>query len=190
DFRDKEFYREVGKEPYATVEPLDGDVKELPFVLAHTGITHSSGAVHRPIRERWLEGDHEVRDGYLRVGQLARAGKKALLAGDWTTLGVLMNENHVIQRGLGGSGPANEELIAAALTHGALGAKLAGAGGGGTVIALHPDPDWLGQRLLEAGADRVLRPRAVAGVRLETVPASRPPATPEPRREAHRGSTP
>ncbi len=83
EFRDKEFYREVGKEPYATIENLNADVVDLPFVLAHTGVVHSSGAVHKPIRERWLEGDREVRDAYLRIGQLAREGKKAFLLRDW-----------------------------------------------------------------------------------------------------------
>ncbi len=78
-----------------------------------------------------------------------------------------MAENHAIQRDLGGSGPDNETLIEAALRHGALAAKLAGAGGGGTIIALHPDPAWLGQRLAEAGADRVLFPTVSEGVRVE-----------------------
>ena len=167
DFREKEFYREVGKEPYATVESLSADVESLPFVLAHTGVVHSSGAVHKPIRERWLDGDKEVRDAYVRIGQLAREGKKALLTRHWSHLDALMTENHAIQRDLGGSGPDNETLIAAALQHGALGAKLAGAGGGGTIIALHPDPTWLGDRLAEAGADRILFPVVTEGVRLE-----------------------
>ncbi len=172
DFRDKEFYREVGQEPYAAIECLNADATDLdslPFVLAHTGIVHSSGAVHKPIRERWLEGDREVRDAYVRIGQLAREGKKAFLQRDWSLLGALMTENHTIQRDLGGSGPANEALIAAAVGHGALGAKLAGAGGGGTIIALHHDPVWLGRKLAKTGADRILFPKVVEGVRVESV---------------------
>jgi galactokinase/mevalonate kinase-like predicted kinase len=167
DFREKEFYREVGKEPYATVECLNAEVDELPFVLAHTGVVHSSGAVHKPIRDRWLEGDREVRNAYVRIGQLAREGKKAVLLHDWPLLAALMTENHAIQRDLGGSGPDNEALIAAALRHGALSAKLAGAGGGGTIIALHADPHWLGERLTEAGADRILFPTITEGLRCE-----------------------
>lgn len=179
DFRDKEFYREVGQEPYATVEHLGDDVDELPFVLAHTGVVHSSGAVHKPIRERWLEGDRAVREGYVRIGQLAREGKKAFLQQDWSLLAALMTENHAIQRDLGGSGPANEALIDAALRHGALGAKLAGAGGGGTIIALHPDPEQLGRQLLAAGADRILFPVVAEGVRIEPAEAADGRATAE-----------
>ena len=40
--------------PWATVEDLAPFVPEPPFVVAFTGVQHSSGAVHRPIRERWL----------------------------------------------------------------------------------------------------------------------------------------
>ena len=80
-----------------------------------------------------------------------------------------MNENHAIQRNLGGSGAANERLIQAALDNGALGAKLAGAGDGGTIIALHPEPEHLGNLLSQAGAARILRLRPVAGARLENI---------------------
>ena len=175
DFRDKEFYREVGSEPYATIEPLAEHIRELPFLLANTGVQHHSGAVHKPIRERWLEGDREVVDAYVRIGKLAREGKKALLGADWPLLGELMNENHDIQRRLGGSGPENERLIDAARQAGALGAKLAGAGQGGTIIALHLDPKTLETSLLRAGARRLLRPAPSEGVRGENGSAIRIP---------------
>ena len=78
-----------------------------------------------------------------------------------------MNENHAIQRDLGGSGPDNERLIAAALDAGAPGAKLAGAGHGGTIIVLHPDPQSLESPLLRAGAELVFYPQPVPGVTVE-----------------------
>ena len=171
EFRDKEFYREVHSEPYASIESLTALVPDLPFVLAHTGVEHSADVVHRPIRERWLEGERHVVQAYEEIGRLAREGKKALLEADWALLGRLMNENHAIQRDLGGSGEENERLIAAALRHGALGAKLAGAGDGGTIIAMHPEPAVLGSQLQQAGASRILFPRPVAGARLEEAAA-------------------
>jgi len=174
DFRGKQFYREASEELYATVERLDPYVPKLPFVLVHTGVVHSSDAVHKPLRERWLEGDREVRQAYEEIGVLAREGKKALLAADWPRLGRLMNENHAIQRDLGGSGPANEELIAIALDYGALGAKLAGAGGGGTIIALHPEPEAMIAAMRAAGHGQnevhlrmIFRPVPSAGVCLD-----------------------
>jgi galactokinase/mevalonate kinase-like predicted kinase len=167
DFRGKQFYRHAAEELYATIEPLAPYVPRLPFLLANTGVEHSSDAVHKPLRERWLEGDREVRDGYESITRLAQEGKKALLNADWERLGALMNENHAIQRDLGGSGDENERLIQMALDHGALGAKLAGAGGGGTIIALHPDPEALATALAAEGVALTFRPTPSRGVCLE-----------------------
>jgi galactokinase/mevalonate kinase-like predicted kinase len=167
DFREKEFYRSIGEEPYGAIEPLTPYVRNLPFVLAHTGVRRISGTVHKPIRERWLEGDPDVRQGYLRIAHLARVGKRALLAEDWDLLADLMTENHEIQRDFGGSGQENERLIEAALEGGALAAKLAGAGGGGTIIALCPDLERRRRTLSalkRAGASRILFPQPCEGV--------------------------
>lgn len=167
DFRGKQFYREASEELYATIEPLERFVPRLPMVLAHTGVAHISGAVHKPLRERWLEGDPVVRNAYEEIASLAREGKKALLAADWPRLGHLMNENHAIQRDLGGSGESNEHYIRVALENGALGAKLAGAGNGGTIIALCPEPEPLIKALKAAGSDLVFAPKPCEGVRID-----------------------
>ncbi len=169
DFRGKQFYRQEEAELFATIEPLAPYVPELPFALGFTGVQHASSAVHKPIRERWLEGETAVVQGYERITEIARAGKKAMLLGDWSLLGRLMNENHAIQRDLGGSGESNERLIASALRAGALGAKLAGAGDGGTIIALWPWPDAtpLEEALRQAGASAVYRPRVAPGATVE-----------------------
>lgn len=169
DFRGKQFYREAEAELFATIEPLAIYVPELPFVLGFTGVQHVSGAVHKPLRERWLEGERAVVEGYRKITEIARMGKKALLMADWLLLGRLMNENHAIQHGLGGSGESNERLIAAALEAGALGAKLAGAGHGGTIIALWPWPDAtrLEEALREAGASAMYRLQVTPGVMIE-----------------------
>jgi len=170
DFRGKQFYREAEAELFATIEPLASYVSQLPFVLGFTGVQHASGAVHKPLRERWLEGEAAVVEGYKRITEIARMGKKALLLADWTQLGRLMNENHVIQRELGGSGEVNERLISAALEAGALGAKLAGAGHGGTIIALWPWPDAtrLEEALHEAGASAIYHLQVAPGAMIET----------------------
>ena len=169
EFRGKQFYRKAEAELFATVEPLGTHVARLPFVLAFTGVQHASSAVHKPIRERWLEGEAEVVEGYRRITEIARAGKKALILEDWPQLGRLMNDNHAIQRGLGGSGESNEQLISAALRAGASGAKLAGAGDGGTIIALWPKPDTteLEEALHLAGASATYRLEVGSGVTIE-----------------------
>ena len=169
DFRRKQFYRSFGDEPYTTMEPLTPYIEDCPFILAHTGIKRSSATVHKPIRERWIEGDREVTRCYNRIAHLARMGKRAMLGGDWEALGELMVENHSIQRDLGGSGPENDALIDAAMRGGALGAKLSGAGGGGTIIALTQNPEPVIEAVQDAGASRILRPRPEPGVTVTVI---------------------
>ena len=165
DFRDKDSAApQEPSTPYATVERLNKYVSDLPLLLAHTGVKHHSGTVHKSIRQRWLEGEPAVLEGYVEIARLARAGKRALLARDWDALADLMNRNHAIQRDLGGSGESNERLIAAALAGGADGAKLAGAGGGGTILALTQDPERTIQSLMDAGADTILYPHPGPGL--------------------------
>jgi len=169
DFRGKQFYRSEEAELFATLEPLSDYVSKLPFILGFTGVRHSSGEVHRPIREQWLEGMREVVQAYERITEIAREGKKALLLQNWQRLGQLMNENHAIQRELGGSGESNERLIQAALEAGAPGAKLAGAGSGGTIIALWPyeDRQPLEDALRAGGASKVYQLSVAPGVTIE-----------------------
>jgi galactokinase/mevalonate kinase-like predicted kinase len=156
----------AASEPFARVIPVEAP---LPFVLAFTGKRHSSDGVHRPIRARWLAGEPEVRRAMERAAELGRLGRDALLRGDLAALGGHMNENHALVRAIGGSGAANERLIEAALAAGAAGAKLAGAGDGGTIVALwtEPDPHPLEEALRRAGAAALYRPALEPGVRLE-----------------------
>jgi galactokinase/mevalonate kinase-like predicted kinase len=169
DFRGKESLEQSDSEPFATVEPLADHVSVMPFVAAHTGIKRNSGQVHKSLRQRWLEGEPDVVSGYIEAAELARDGKKALIEERWQELGKLMDENHGIQRRLGASGEVNDRLIDAARKNGALGAKLAGAGHGGTIIALTLDPDTTVGALRAAGAQRILIPRPANGLVVERV---------------------
>ena len=155
--------------PPATVEPLAALVPDLPFVLAHTGVRHHSGSVHTSPRERWLRGEPLVVESYEEIARLARRAKRALLGGDWDTLADLMTRNHALVRDLGGSGEANEALIAAALSGGASAAKLAGAGGGGTIIALTHEQEHTVAALRAAGAEAILFPAPQPGLTVEIV---------------------
>lgn len=167
DFRDKRSDFSPTAMPYATVEPLAYSAPNLPLLLAHTGIRHNSGSVHKSVRQRWQEGDPEVRAGYERIQRLARWGKEALLTGDWGCLADAMNENQRIQHELGASGEACDHLIAVARENGAMAGKLAGAGHGGTILALTLDPERTGKALLKAGASRLLTPAPAEGLAVE-----------------------
>ena len=147
DFRGKAEWRGPDIDPFATVEPLLTDSDSIPLVLAHTGRQRDSGETHRHLRERWVEGEPAVRTAMRRLASIARHAKRYVLAGDWITVAEQMNEAHVQIASVDGSGPENDALIELAIRLGARGAKLAGAGKGGTIIALHEEPQFFAKQL-------------------------------------------
>lgn len=73
-----------------------------------------------------------------RIGALVGACAGCLR--DARALGELLDENHALLRAIGVSTPRLDALVELARSAGAHGAKLAGAGGGGVVLALVDDP--------------------------------------------------
>ena len=153
DYRGKLHQTDIDGEPYVTYEYLDNWVQELPFVAVTTGIQHDSGDVHGRMRPRYVQEYDawllEKGEPPLLVRLMQQAyetawqGKAALLRGDLECFGHLMNNNHRLvdemmsQCGFcDGAGWANNLFVQVALENGALGAKLTGAGGGGSVFAL------------------------------------------------------
>ena len=75
------------------------------------------------------------------IQSLVHNAALCLTAGDLTGLGKLMDYNQMLLSGLFLSTPEIERACSLARDHGALGAKLTGAGGGGAVIALADAPE-------------------------------------------------
>jgi galactokinase/mevalonate kinase-like predicted kinase len=154
DYRGKLYHHNIRQEPYVTYERLDAWVDDLPLVAISTGVVRDSGDVHGRMRPRYLQEHAEWRDKnggdmppmvrfMSSAWEVAWRGKIALLERDWETFGALMNQNHRLVNDMmtycgfsDGAGWANNLCIETALKHGALGAKLTGAGGGGSVFAL------------------------------------------------------
>lgn len=153
DYRGKLDHASIGDEPYVTYERLDRFVDPLSLVVMVTGVLHDSGDIHGRMRPRYLA---EYKEWQRSGGEMppiislmsatwdcAWKGKIALLEGNLSLFGQLMNENHHLVDKMmrycdieDGAGWANNLMISAAKEYGALGAKLAGAGGGGSVFAL------------------------------------------------------
>lgn len=153
DYRGKLHQADINEEPYVTYERLDSWAPELPLVAIMTGIQHDSGDVHGRMRPRYVDEYDAwmLRGGAApdlvrlmqQAGETAWRGKIALLSGDLSTFGRLMTHNHRLVDEMmclcgfqDGAGWANNLCIQTAMQNGALGAKLTGAGGGGSVFAL------------------------------------------------------
>ena len=72
------------------------------------------------------------------MDRLSCEGARLLAAGDWDQLGALMNICHGLLNAIGVSTPGLERMVTLARNGGAVGAKLTGAGGGGSIVALCP----------------------------------------------------
>ncbi len=123
--------------PYQ-IRPLQ--LKRVPlFLVCDTGLHRSTkglvGAVVKMSEEKKKSFDRHLDE----VEEISEGAVKALKRGDDKELGSLMNRNQELLAEIGVSHPKLDRLVKAARAHGALGAKLTGAGGGGCIIALCPD---------------------------------------------------
>jgi hydroxymethylglutaryl-CoA reductase len=123
-----------------------------PLVIAASGIRgitrEQVDAVER--RHRRMPAVYDAL--FDQIDVLARAGAEALANGDYDTLGGLMNVCHGLLNAMQVSTPELEKMGDIARAHGAIGAKLTGAGGGGSIVALCPGQvDRVAGALEEAG---------------------------------------
>ncbi len=123
-------------------ESLAGKVLELteppPLVVACStspGSTFEQVAGVRARREAETVRYEALFD---RIDELTLAAADALVAADYAGLGRLLNIGHGLLNALEVSTPELERMVAIARSAGALGAKLTGAGGGGSIVALCP----------------------------------------------------
>jgi mevalonate kinase len=118
------------------------DAPDLPLVVGHDGGGGNTGelvAGVRALKERY----GFAADTVGAIGDVVRAGERALETGDTEELGGLMDFDHGLLSALGVSARSLDEMVWAARRGGAAGAKLTGAGGGGCVVALDPGGDAL-----------------------------------------------
>lgn len=150
--------------PQAKLESLKTD---LPFLLITTGVTRSSGSVHGPLSTRWLKDEQLVIKGIARISELGRLGEESLKNQNWKELAISMKENQTVIREIGGSGDEVNQVVLDAENAGARACKLAGAGHGGTVIALTDDIEKLKSQL-QGNADlKFMSPSLERGVTLD-----------------------
>lgn len=110
----------------------------IRIVYASTGITASTTKVVGDVRAK-KEADEAWFSNLLeQYKSLVEEGQRAIEAGNLITVGKLMDQNHALLQELTVSCKELDDLVAAAKSAGAIGAKMSGTGRGGLMVALAP----------------------------------------------------
>lgn len=120
--------------------PLDPETLAERLVLVYEGATRSSGLANMDMLCRFLGDEGDTRDAMAAVAQAAMDLAEAMSCGDLDAAGKAMGREMAARRRLSPTvmTPVTERLFAAAMSAGALGAKVCGAGGGGCSVYWAP----------------------------------------------------
>jgi len=128
---------------YRKGDPPQIDPLELPkpinFVIGMTGIESLTAKMVARVRDGRKRNPDVYDTMFKGIDAVSGQALEAIRRYDLERLGELMNVCQGLLNGLGVSSWELEELIQISRENGALGAKLTGGGGGGSMIALCPD---------------------------------------------------
>ena len=151
-----EFMGEEVKTSSLKIAPDVCNELEKNLVLCYSGKSRPSGNIHQNVTDAYLNKEVKTRTALRNMKDIARVAKTALMNGKLSNFGQLLNENWANQKCLHPS-VTNEHidgLFNTALSHGAIGGKACGAGGGGCLV-FYCEPDRehrVRQKLEESGA--------------------------------------
>ena len=133
------------------IQPLEL-VEAPPLLIAYgseVGLTNEQVA---GVRERRGQPGSRYDALFDEIDRLSEAGAELLRAGNYAELGQAMNVCQGLLNAIEVSTPEIERMVMLARQAGACGAKLTGAGGGGSIVALCPGSmDEVREALREAG---------------------------------------
>ncbi len=135
----------------------------LTFVVGNTGISAATGPLVAGVQAR-VEASRKAAAMVKEIGRITLDGLAALRSKDFESAGRLMDRNHELLNALGVGHPALDKLVAAARRH-SYGAKLTGAGGGGSMFALTDEPEKAAADIRAAGGKAFLLASDPEGVR-------------------------
>ena len=141
-------FEKGGAERPNSIEPIHAR-GGLSLVIGHTGLASSTKLMVEAVARLRERRPEIVKKTFEGIHVLVKNARLAIEARDHVALGRLMDLNQMLLSGLFLSTPEIEQLCDLARSAGAHGAKLTGAGGGGSVVALVSGPA-VGARVLEA----------------------------------------
>lgn len=154
DFR-KDF---MDRQGYGQYEYLDPELLPPLFIAYREDLGEGSETIHQTVRDRWLEGDPEVRAAMTDFAAYAEQARELLLAGRGREIGPLLDQNFDRRCSIYKVAPENIDMVRRAREAGAH-AKLAGSGG--AIIGTYDDEamyERLEQTMTDGGF-RVFKPQ-------------------------------
>jgi hydroxymethylglutaryl-CoA reductase len=123
-----------------------------PIVVASSSVRGSTLEMVEGVSKRFKMNETLYTTIFDEIDEMSIAGATALRERDYQLLGALMNVCHGYLNAIEVSTPELEAMVAIAREAGAVGAKLTGAGGGGSIVALCPGKvDAVADALGQAG---------------------------------------
>jgi mevalonate kinase len=132
--------------------------KSLSIVIGNTGIKHHTGELVAGVARFKARKPKVFADLMTRADEICLDAASALESGQLERLGFLMNENQLLLQQIRVSSKKVDDLVRACRAAGALGAKITGAGGGGSVVALVADAKQsarVAEGIRQAGCDPI-----------------------------------
>lgn len=111
---------------------------KAPFVVGYTNKHGNTGKMVKDVKILKKRNPKIINNVISSMGHLTNYGKKAILRKDYRKVGELMNINQGYLDLLGVNTYELSRMVYTARECGALGSKITGAGGGGSIIALCP----------------------------------------------------
>ena len=110
----------------------------IEIVLGNTGKTALTKEIVGDVKIQKESDPSAMQKTFDNYNLVVESAKKAIASYDLKKIGELMNQNQILLRQINVSCKESEDIIQAAITVGAFGAKITGTGRGGLVICLTP----------------------------------------------------
>jgi mevalonate kinase len=132
--------------------------RSFNLVIGVTGVQSPTANVVSDVHQAWEKAGKQFEELFDTIGAISASARDAIEAGSIDSLGSLMDKNHALLQKMSVSSKELDELVETALSAGALGAKLSGAGRGGNMIAIvtPESSDKVARALVNAGAIRTI----------------------------------
>jgi mevalonate kinase len=129
--------RDAAPTPTATSRTVGGKKRKL--LIAHSGIRRSTGRMINRVSDMKTKRPDLFQSLAESIDEVSLMAASRLSLGDMEGLGRLLTLNHAALSFVGASNDQLDDLVDTLVSLGCLGAKLTGAGGGGSVLGIAPE---------------------------------------------------